>query len=146
MSSGQKRKVALPAAAAGLRVKTDDFSVQVEAPDDATFWARALPSNSDEVVVTDLKRSDLSTERVAAAVELAVERATLAPNVSRLRFLDIAPSRREPLASEQRARQEAAQITKAMVLFALARSLRIEDVTLERDRGKFHLDMTFQPE
>ena len=130
---------------ANLVVKEDDFSVQIEAPDDERFWVRVERPNSSLIVVSDLTRSGLSVERVAAAFQLAVESAAPKIVLSGLRFSDIAPSTRTPREASERAKHEAAQITRVVVPFAKVRSLAILVAEIVSRREKFDFVVGFEP-
>ena len=122
---------------ADLKVKHDDFSVQVETNSDRMFWVRVERTMDDVVRVSDLKRSSLSYERVAAALELAVSAATNGRPPSSLVFLDVAPSVRDPDLAKQRADAEAAHISRILVLYSSSMGFRITRVE-QVSRGAKH--------
>lgn len=124
---------------ADLKVNHDDFSVQVEAESDPMFWVRVEQSIDDVVRVSDLKRASLTYERVAAALELAIRKATGHSMPRALLFLDIAPSSMEAEATRERVEQEAAHLGKIVVMFCGFAGLRISRVEQLRRGSKSDL-------
>lgn len=76
-----------------LRMRVDEFSVQISHRTDRMFWLRIDRSVPDAIIVSDLKRSEVDVGVAAAALDLAIAGVTSAAPAS-LVFLDVIPRHR----------------------------------------------------
>lgn len=141
-------------AAIPLTVGEDDFSVKVSHGGDRKFWLRLarecerLPPDvvrgPDDLIVTDLKRSDVSEAGVVEALMMAARavRGPLSPPPARIRYLDIAPVAPGDV---DEARSEAAHLARISVRFAAELGQRIADARLVARAGKHDFECVLEP-
>lgn len=141
-------------AVASLRVSEDEYSVKVSHADDRKFWLRIardcerLPPDvaraPGDLIVTDLKRSDVPEAGVVEALMLAT-RAMHGPAPAppgRIRYLDIAPV---AAGDVDEAKSEAAHLARISVRFAAQLGQRIADARLVARTGKHDLECVLEP-
>lgn len=121
-----------------LQVREDDYSIQIADADDRMFWLRVERQGTGPITVSDIKFSEQSDERVAAALQRAVSLASPAGSTNELLFLDIAPSY-DLNERPERAKREAAAISKMIVLFAKSSGQKVVSADISTRGHKYDL-------
>lgn len=122
-------------------VRRDEFSVQLSLSDDPLFWVRLLMPVGQSATLSDFKRSKASDSVMAEALSEALGQAAGRKSIGQLEFLDLAPRGCDRADAEI----EAAEIVKAVVIFALSQGLQIANVKISRRGKKFDLLVKLEP-
>lgn len=128
-----------------LKVRRDDFSIQVSSGRDPRFWLRLELGSSDKVVVSDLKQSTFSDAVCAEILKDLMEFIHPSPEFD-LVFADIAPNP-DPAPTEAegyraRATREFARLGVVVSTLAPLLGAGLRSGVVEPRRGK--MDAVFR--